>query len=402
MGAITPIGCTVESFWDRLISGQSGIRNVETFVDDGFDVRIGGECPEFDPSAYIEPRLAKRMDRFAQFAQAAAMQATRQAGLERGQFDSTRAGVVLGAGIGGLREIEEQFLRLLNKGPSKVSAFTIPKLMANASAGHVSIALGFHGPSASIATACASAGSAMGESYDLIRSGSVDLMVTGGSEAAMTPLGVAAFAAMKALSTRNDDPARASRPFDKDRDGFVLSEGAGVLLFEEYEHARRRGADILCEVIGFGTSSDASDIVQPEPEGKGAAAAMRQALASARINPADIDYINAHGTSTILGDIAETRAVKAVFGADAKRVPMSSTKSSIGHLLGASGGVEAVATLMAMQHQTLPPTINLDEPDPECDLDYVPNTPRDGRVRMAMSNSFGFGGHNTCMVFRAV
>jgi 3-oxoacyl-[acyl-carrier-protein] synthase II len=402
MGAITPIGCTVESYWDGLVAGRCGIRTLALFDHSTQDVHIGGECLDFDPAPFMEVREAKRMDRFTLFAFAAARMAMAQSGLQAGQYDPLRGGVVLGTGIGGLREIEDQHLRLIHKGPSKVSAFTIPRLMANASAGHISIALDFQGPSASVATACASAGSAMGEAFHALRRGEVDLMMTGGSEAACTPLGISAFAAMKALSTRNDDPAHASRPFDKDRDGFVLSEGAGLLLFEEYEHARRRGAHILCEVLGFGTSTDASDIVQPESEGRGAARAMSLALASARLNPGDIDYINAHGTSTTLGDIAETRAVKSVFGGAAHKVPVSSTKSAIGHLLGASGGVEAIACVMAMLHQTLPPTINFEHPDPACDLDYVPNHARDARVRTTMSNSFGFGGHNTCLVFRTI
>jgi 3-oxoacyl-[acyl-carrier-protein] synthase II len=402
LGAITPLGCTVASYWDGLVAGRSGIRTLSLFDHSIQDVHIGGECLDFDASKYLEVREAKRMDRFTLFAYAAAKLAIQQSGLTPGQFDPGRAGVVLGAGIGGLREIEDQHLRLIHKGPSKVSAFTIPRLMANASAGHIAIALNFQGPSASIATACASAGSAMGDAFHALRRGDVDVMLTGGTEAACTPLGISAFAAMKALSTRNDAPSRASRPFDKDRDGFVLSEGAGLLIFEEYEHAKRRNAAILCEVIGFGTSTDASDIVAPEPEGRGAARAMALALASARLNPADIDYINAHGTSTSLGDIAETKAIKVVFGPHAHKVPVSSTKSAIGHLLGASGGVEAIACIEAMRHQTLPPTINLDHPDPECDLDYVPNTARDARVGTTMNNSFGFGGHNTCVVFRAI
>jgi len=272
--------------------------------------------------------------------------------------------------------------------------------MCNAGAGHLSIALNFQGPTASIATACASAGAAMSEAFHSIRRDETDIVVTGGSEAALTPLGIAAFASMRALSTRNDEPERASRPFDKDRDGFVLSEGAGVLLFEEYEHARRRGAHVLCEVIGTGATSDASDLVQPDPEGRGAAGAMSLALASARLNAEDVSYINAHGTSTVLGDIAETKAIKAVFGPKAYKVPISSTKSAIGHLLGASAGVEAIACVMAILHNTVPPTINLETPDPQCDLDYTPKTARDVDVRIAMNNSFGFGGHNTCVVFR--
>ena len=400
LGAITPLGPSVESYWDGLVAGRSGIRTISRFEHAAHDVHIGGECRDFDPAQFCDVRATKRMDRFALLAQAAGLVAYRQSGLQAGKFDPRRAGILFGTGIGGLREIEEQHLRMLEKGPGKVSAFTIPRLMCNAGAGHLSIALNFQGPTASIATACASAGAAMSEAFHSIRRDETDIVVTGGSEAALTPLGIAAFASMKALSTRNDEPERASRPFDKDRDGFVLSEGAGVLLFEEYEHARRRGAHVLCEVIGTGATSDASDLVQPDPEGRGAAGAMSLALASARLNAEDVSYINAHGTSTVLGDIAETKAIKAVFGPKAYKVPISSTKSAIGHLLGASAGVEAIACVMAILHNTVPPTINLETPDPQCDLDYTPKTARDVDVRIAMNNSFGFGGHNTCVVFR--
>lgn len=400
IGAVTPLGSGISAYWDGLVAGRCGVDTVRRFDPSSMDSHVGGECSDFNPSEYIESRAAKRMDRFSQFGLVAGKMAIEQAGLADGGFDPDRAGVYLGTGIGGLQEIEDQHLRLLEKGPSKVSAFTIPKLMANASPGHLSIAANFRGPSGSISTACASAGSAMGEAYFAIQRSRAEIMLTGGSEAALTPLGIAAFCAMKALSTRNDDPTTSSRPFDKDRDGFVLAEGAGLLIFEEYEHARKRGANILAEVIGFGATTDASDIVQPEPEGRGAALCMQAALANAGLSSSDIDYINAHGTSTILGDIAETRAIKSVFGASAKQVPVSSTKSATGHLLGASGGVEAIACLMALQHQTIPPTINLANPDPECDLDYVPNTARDAKVSIAMSNSFGFGGHNTSIIFR--
>jgi 3-oxoacyl-[acyl-carrier-protein] synthase II len=400
MGAATPLGCSIESYWDGLIAGRSGIGTIARFDHAPQDVHIGGECRDFNPSTYLDVRVAKRMDRFALFAYAAGVMAHRQSGLQSGQFDPQRAGCILGTGIGGLREIEEQHLRMLEKGPGRVSAFTVPRLMCNAAVAHLSIVLHFLGPSSSVVNACASAGAAMTEAFHSIRRGETDLVMTGGSEAALTPLGIAAFAAMKALSTRNDDPPRASRPFDKDRDGFVLSEGAGVLLFEEYEHARRRGAEILCEVLGTGASSDACDLVQPEPEGRGAAEAMQRALASARLNPQDVGYINAHGTSTTLGDVAETKAIKVVFGPAAYKIPISSTKSAVGHLLGASAGVEAIACVMALLHNTVPPTINLETPDAECDLDYVPHTARDADVRVAMNNSFGFGGHNTCVIFR--
>jgi 3-oxoacyl-[acyl-carrier-protein] synthase II len=398
LGGVSPFGVSVPVLWDGVVSGRSGIRTLEHFDHSAFDVHFGGYCADFDPSKYLDARRAKRMDRFTQFALVATQEAVRQAGLE-GKFDPTRVGVILGTGIGGLREIEEQHIRLLQKGPDKVSAFTIPKLMANAGSGTIAIEFGFRGVNTCVSTACASAGNAMADAFYAIRRGDADVVITGGAEAAVTPLGIAAFAAMKALSTRNDDPPRASRPFDRDRDGFVLSEGAGILVFEEYEFARRRGAPILCEVLGVGVSADAFDIVQPEPDGRGAAQAMAAALACARLNPEDLDYINAHGTSTPLGDIAETRAILRVFGSHARRLPVSSTKSEIGHLLGASGGVEAIVTIKALQYNTLPPTINLENPDPECPLDYVPNTARDAKLRTAMSNSFGFGGHNVCIIF---
>lgn len=400
MGAITPLGASVPLFWDGLISARSGIRTIERFDASPFDVRFGGECADFEPEKHIHVRTIKRMDRFAQMAYLGAREALTDAGLAQGSFDPTRAGVILGTGIGGLTELEEQHKRLIEKGPSRVSAFTIPKLMTNAGCGHVSIEFGLQAVNTAVATACASAGNAMGDAYNTIRHNMADIIATGGAEAALTPLGLAAFAAMKALSTRNDDPPRASRPWDKDRDGFVLAEGCGVLIFEEYEHARKRGARMYAEVIGFGATADAGDMVQPDPEGKGAGRAMSLALQSAGLNPEHIDYINAHGTSTPLGDLAETQAIKRVFGAHAKKLAVSSTKSATGHTLGASGGIEAVACVKALEHNTLPPTINLDEPSPGCDLDYVPLTARDCRVTTVMNNSFGFGGHNACLILR--
>ncbi len=402
MGAITPLGASVAAFWDGLVSARSGVRTIQNFEHAQFDVHFGGECFDFDAAKFFEPRHIKRMDRFTQLGLGSAKMAWAEAGLAEGRYDPNRGGVIVGTGIGGIGELEEQHLRLIEKGPSKVSAFTIPKLMANAGAGHISIALNLRGVSTSVATACASAGNAMADAYHALKRGELDLAVTGGSEAALTPLGLSAFAAMKALSTRNDEPARASRPFDQDRDGFVLSEGAGMLVFEEYEHARRRGAGMLAEVIGVGATADAGDMVQPDPCGAGAARAMSAALASARINPADVDYVNAHGTSTPLGDVAETKAIKTVFGAAASKLAVSSTKGATGHLLGASGGIEAIACILAMRNNTVPPTLNLDNPDPACDLDYVPKTARDARVRIALNNSFGFGGHNACIIFRAV
>jgi 3-oxoacyl-[acyl-carrier-protein] synthase II len=402
VGALTPLGGSVSAFWDGLLSGRSGIAPITHFDAAPFDVRFGGYCAEFDPEKYIDRRALKRMDRFAQLALAAAKMAMEDAGLTPGSFDPTRAGTIVGTGIGGITELEEQHHRLLTKGPGKVSAFTIPKLMANAGAGHISIELNLQGVNTAVATACASAGNAMGDAFFAIQRGLADIIVTGGTEAALTPLGVAAFAAMKALSSRNDDPQRASRPFDRDRDGFVLSEGAGILIFEDYEHAKRRNAPILCEVIGIGATADAGDMVAPHPDGEGAARAMRMAMQHSGLNPEDIDYINAHGTSTPLGDVAETTAIKRVFGAAAKKLAVSSTKSATGHLLGASGGIETIACVRAIQHKVIPPTINLENPDEQCDLDYVPNHARDANVRVAMNNSFGFGGHNSCIVLRSV
>lgn len=402
LGAVTPLGPSVNAFWDGLISGKSGIGPITKFDVTPFDVRFGGSCDGFDPTEYIDKRAVKRMDRCAQIALAAAKMARTASGLDTATFDPTRAGVVVGTGIGGLLEIEEQHQRLLTKGPSKVSAFTIPKLMANAASGHISIEFNFQGVNTAVATACASAGNAMGDAFHAIRRGDCDIVVTGGCEAALTPLGLSAFAAMKALSARNDDPQRASRPFDKDRDGFVLSEGAGILIFEELEAAKKRGANILCEVIGAGATGDAGDMVAPDPEGRGAGRAMQHALQCAGISAEDVDYVNAHGTSTPLGDVAETVAIKRVFGDAAKKVAVSSTKSATGHLLGASGGIETIACILAIQNNTLPPTINLDEPDPQCDLDYVPNTARDANVKIAMNNSFGFGGHNSSVIIRKI
>ncbi len=400
LGVVTPLGNDVRTFWQRQVAGCSGIGPITRFDATGFDVRFGGECREFDPEAYIDRKQVKRIDRFAQFAIASATQAATDSGMDFAREQPDRVGVIIGSGIGGLMELEEQHRRMIDKGPDKISAFTIPKLMVNAASGNVSILFGAMGPSMAVATACASAANAMADAFNTIAHDEADVMFTGGSEAALTPLGVAAFAAMKALSARNDDPQRASRPFDKDRDGFVMGEGAGILILEELEHARRRGAKIYAEMVGYGISSDAFHITQPETEGTGAAKAMRMALAVAKLNPEDIQYINAHGTSTPLGDIAETKAVKAVFGPAARKVAISSTKSSIGHLLGASGGVEMVATVMAMQQHVAPPTINLDTSDPACDLDYVPKQPRPMKIDCAMSNSFGFGGHNGSLVIR--
>lgn len=400
MGAVTPFGLTVDRYWDGLIEGRSGITRISLFDAKDFEVSIGGEIPNFDAEQLLDRRIIKRLDRYAQLALVAADEAVKQSGLQFDREDPDRMAVIFGSGIGGMNELEQQFARLHTKGPGKVSAFTIPKLMVNAASGNISIMYGAKGSSMAVSSACASASNAMGESVFQIRRGEADILFTGGSEAALTPLSIAAFSSMKALSTRNDDPARASRPFDRDRDGFVLAEGAGSLIFEELEHAKRRGANILAEVIGFASTSDADHITQPSSTGEGAAKAMSKALKDAKISPTDVDYINAHGTSTPLGDIAETIAIKNVFGDHARKLTVSSTKSAVGHSLGASGGTELIACINAIRNSVIPPTINLDNPSDDCDLDYCPNTARDRKVRVAMSNSFGFGGHNACIIVR--
>ena len=403
LGLITSLGQKVPTFWQRLLAGESGISRVERFDVSAFPVQIAGEVKDFDPEAYLDKREARHLDRFAQMAVAAAIQAIQDSGLDlKNLADPFRAGAIVGSGIGGLAEFEEQHSRLLAKGPTRVSPFMVPKLMINAAAGHISILYGIRGPNSGVANACASANNAIGQSFWIIKDGEADIMITGGSEAALTPLGLAGFCAARSLSTRNDDPTRASRPFDRGRDGFVLSEGAGITVLEEYEHAKRRGASIYAEVIGFGMSGDGLHIVQPDPEGRGAAGAMRAMLEDAQAAPDSVDYVNAHGTATTLGDVAETKALKTVFGDHARRLAISSTKSSVGHLLGASGGVEFVVTALAIRDQVAPPTINLEEPDPECDLDYVPLKPRPMTIRRAASNSFGFGGHNASLLLQKI
>lgn len=398
MGAVTALGLKVDEVWRNILAGKSGVHELKSFDTNGHKVNFGGDIWDWEPDGYIEKKEQRRIDRFAQFALVAAIDAVKDSGVDFTKDDPFRCGVVIGSGVGGLNEIEEQHGRMLTKGPSKVSPFTIPKLMVNAAAGHVSIHYGMRGPNFAVATACASATNAMGDAFKSIQHGDADVMVTGGSEAACTPMGLSGFANMRALSERPGDPTQASRPFDADRDGFVLAEGAGILVFEELEHAQARGARIYAEVLGYGASGDGGHITQPDPSGSGASHAMAAALRSGRLNPEDVDYINAHGTSTPLGDKAETVAMKSVFGAHANRVSVSSTKSQLGHLLGASGGVEMVFCAMAIRDQVVPPTINLDTPDPECDLDYTPNQPKQRPIRVAMSNSFGFGGHNASIV----
>ena len=400
MGAVTPFGVSADRLWDGLIEGLGAVSRITLLDTSAFEVHIAGEVPNFDPAAHLDRKIIKRLDRYAQFALVAADEAVKQSGLDPSREDPYRMAVVFGTGIGGMNELESQFMRLAEKGPSKVSAFTIPKLMVNAASGNISIAYGAKGMSIAISTACASATNAMGEAFRQIRAGYADVIFTGGAEAAVTGLSLAAFAAMKALSCRNDDPGRASRPFDRDRDGFVLAEGAGAFVFEELEHAKRRGASILAEIIGFASSSDADHLTQPLESGEGAAAAMRLSLQDAAINPDEVDYINAHATSTPLGDISETLAIKNVFGSSAKKLVISANKSALGHSLGASGGIELVSIIGSLRNSVIPPTINLDSPSEGCDLDYCPHTARDRRVRIALNNSFGFGGHNACLVVK--
>ena len=409
LGCVTSLACQVEDLFKRLLAGESGIHPLRIIDTERFKVKFGGDLydwePERWPAAFVEKpdsftekKEIKRLDRFSQFAMVAGYEAVTDSGLDFSREDASRCGVILGSGIGGLHEIEEGCYKLYDKGPDRVSPFVVPKMMLNAAGGNLSIRYGLKGLNYSVATACASANNAIGDALLAIQRGSADVVITGGTESAITRMGLAGFQNMKALSTRNDDPARASRPFDADRDGFVLSEGAGLLVLEELEHAQKRGARIYCEVLGFGASADAGHITQPDDQGSGAARAMSDALADAQLNPSDIGYINAHGTSTPLGDAAETQAIKRVFGEHARKVSVSSTKSQLGHSLGASGGIELVVTVQALVQSVIPPTINLTTPDPACDLDYTPNTARERRFSNAMSNSFGFGGHNASIV----
>ena len=402
LGVVTSLSRQVEDLWKKICEGQSGIHAIKNFDTAQFKVLFGGEVYDWTTEGYLSSREEKRLDRFTQFALVASIDAVKDAGLDFSQFDPYLSGCIMGSGIGGLGEIEEQHGRLVAKGPDRVSAFTIPKLMLNAAAGQISIQFGLRGPSAGVSTACASAASAIGDAFRSIQYGETDIMITGGTEAALTPMGVSGFSNMKALSTRNDAPTLASRPFDADRDGFVMAEGAGVIVLEELETAKKRGAKIYAELLGVGCSSDSGHITQPDENGTGAARAMQNALRDAKLNATDIGYINAHGTSTPLGDQAETKAVHTIFGEHAKTVSISSTKSQLGHLLGASGGVELILTILAHRDGVIPPTINLQTPDPNCDLDYTPNTPRERRVNACMSNSFGFGGHNASLIIGAV
>jgi 3-oxoacyl-[acyl-carrier-protein] synthase II len=400
VGVVTSLGRNVDVFWDRLVRGESGVGPISLFDVAGYRVQFGGQVhwePENEDISTAKD--LKRLDRFTQFAIGAAKDAVADSGLDFSTEEPYRCGVVIGSGIGGLWEFEVQEERLLHKGIDKVSPFTIPKLMVNSASGHVSALYGAKGPNFAVATACASAANSIGSALRAIQYGDADVMITGASEAALTPIGLAGFQNMRALSFRGESPQQASRPFDADRDGFVLAEGAGIIVVEELEHARRRGARIYAELKGYGASGDAGHITQPDEDGRGGAHAMTMALQDAGIGPEAVQYINAHGTSTPLGDVAETKAVKRVFGGHAKQLAISSTKSNLGHTLGASGGIEAVVCALTIDRGVITPTINLDTPDPECDLDYVPKVAREARVDVAMSNSFGFGGHNASLVF---
>ncbi len=400
VGLLTPLGTGVEKNWEALMAGRSGIGLIERFDVADFPVRIAGEIRDFNPEDWIEKKEIKKMDPFIQYGMATAEMAMRESGLTYDDQEAELVGVIFGVGIGGLLTIEEMHKNFLVTRLKRVSPFFIPKLISNLAPGHIAIRFGAKGINLATTSACASGSHAIGEAFRMIRQGFLDAAITGGTEAALTPLGLGGFAVMRALSTRNDDPTRASRPFDRERDGFVMSDGAAALVLEERERAIARGAKILAEIVGYGTSGDAHHITAPAPNGEGAARCMRMCLRDDDLDPTEVDYINAHGTSTPQGDLAETQAIKQVFGEHAAKIAVSSTKSMTGHLLGAAGAVESVYIVLAMQRGIIPPTINYEYPDPECDLDYVPNTPRPARIRLALNNSFGFGGTNTTLAFK--
>jgi 3-oxoacyl-[acyl-carrier-protein] synthase II len=402
LGMLSPLGADVKSSWEGIVAGRSGIRSIEHFDTEKFSTKIAGIVPAFDMDEYLQPKEARKMDIFVQYGMVAGIQAVRDSGLVATAENAGRIGIAVGSGIGGLTGIEENHIKMLNGGPRRVSPFFVPASIINMIAGNLSIEFGFKGPNFATVTACTSGTHSIGFAAQQIMLGTADAMVAGGAEKASCELGIAGFAAARALSTRNDDPQGASRPWDRDRDGFVLSDGAGMVVLEEYEHAKARGANIYAEVIGFGMSGDAYHMTSPPEDGHGAAASMRNALISANINPEQVDYINAHGTSTKLGDQAEVLAVKSVFGDAAKTVAVSSTKSMVGHLLGAAGAVEAIFSILAMRDNVAPPTINLTNPDEGCDLNFVRNQAQERKIDIALSNSFGFGGTNGSLVFRRV
>lgn len=400
LGVISPVGTGLKAFWSSLTEGVSGIRRVTRFDPANFSTKIAGEVVDFEPTNYMEKKEARRMDRFTQFAVAATGMAINDASLDLEQANKDRIGVILGSGVGGIETLEEQAKVLAEKGPGRVSPFFVPMMIANMGAGQVAISYGLRGPNVTSVTACASSTNAVGDAFKLIQWGHADVMVTGGTEAPITPLAIAGFCSMKAMSTRNDEPEKASRPFDAGRDGFVVGEGAAILVMESLEHAISRGARIYGEIVGYGSTCDAYHMTAPDQEGHGAANSMREALVDAQLKPDDVNYINAHATSTPLGDKAEIMAIKKVFGRHSEKMAVSSTKSMTGHLLGAAGGLESIVCVMSIHSGVIPPTINYDQPDPECDLDFVPNVARRVGVDVALSNSFGFGGHNATLIFK--
>jgi 3-oxoacyl-[acyl-carrier-protein] synthase II len=400
MGTVNPLGNDVKSFWRAIKAGENGIDSLDRFDTKDYSTKIAGQVKNFSPEKILESKDARRMDRFTHFAVVAAIEAVADAGISNGQVDPERFGVVLGNGIGGIETLESQYRRIIEKGPKAVHPLFIPMMISNEAPGNIAIRFQAYGPCMIVVTACASSNDAIGDAWRLIREGRAEVMLAGGTEAPLSPMGLAGFCQLQATSTRNGEPAKASRPFDKDRDGFVMAEGSGVIVLEELEHAKRRGAKVYAELSGYGSTCDANHLTAPHPEGRGAIKAMQTAIVSAGLAPADIDYVNAHGTSTPINDPIETKAIKAVFGDHARRLKISSSKSMTGHLLGASGGIEAIVSVMAIREQFFPPTRNLENPDPECDLDYVPNKGYEGRIRAAISNALGFGGHNSVVLFK--
>jgi len=400
IGVVSPVGTGVDSFWDGLIQGKNGIRRITAFDATGYNSQVAGEVPDFDPLKYMDRKESRRLVRFIQFAIAASKMALDDAGFSINEQNAGNVGILIGSGIGGIGFFEQQVRNLYEKGPDKVSPFSVPWMITNMAAGMVAIVTGAKGPNSCVTTACATGTHSIGDAFKIVQRGDADAMLAGGSEASITPMGVASFCAAKALSTRNDNPEKASRPFDKERDGFVMGEGSGIVLLETLEHARKRNAKIYAEVTGYGMSGDAYHITAPAPGGEGAARAIERALKDSKIKPEDIQYINAHGTSTVLNDKFETMAIKRVFGDNARKVAVSSTKSMVGHLLGAAGAVEFAAITLAVQRNIIPPTINYEIPDPDCDLDYTPNKARKLDVTHALSNSFGFGGHNATLIVK--
>lgn len=401
LGVVSPIGKDWKTFWNSLIEGKSGVGPVTHFDATEYPTRIAAEVKDFDPGQYMDKKEARRMDRFVQLAVAASKLAMEDAKLDMSQEDPHRVGVYIGSGIGGLGTMEEQHKNLLNRGPKRVSPFFIPMMIANMASGQVSILTGAQGPNSSAVSACSTGAHSIGDSFKILQRGDADVMISGGAEATILPMAFAGFSSMGAFSTRNDEPEKASRPFDKERDGFVMGEGSGIVILETLDHALKRGAHIYAEVVGYGMTADAYHMTSPSPEGEGAKRSMLHAIADAGLAPEEIDYINAHGTSTEYNDKFETMAIKSAFGEHARKLAISSTKSMTGHMLGAAGAIEAIACALVLQEQIIPPTINYEHPDPECDLDYVPNVARKARVRAAISNSLGFGGHNATLAFKA-